>query len=256
MNEINFIITVYNREDYWPHLKKILDGYKNIKSNYVVCYSGENDNFEYDFRIKNQLNGGRGNDHHIHATPYVDMDFDLMIGGYELLKNNNVTNWVKLSIDSWLVDENKIIDVVNFLNKENCVYGGNIWYSHINLSTDIFFANTEKKNIFEELKLHGKKFLDWLYYKKIPTGLENLMRYVVIPHDYAIILDREPLTADGTRWLCPKLGWCMSHCLETNIEFVKNYVSDNQSVRLKKVNGNNAPYDFDWYLKDSGQNIC
>jgi hypothetical protein len=255
MTEINFIITVYDREDYWKYLKNILDGYVTIKSNYVVCYSGDRDDFEFNFRLKNKINGGRGNNHHIHASPHVDMEFDLIIGGYELLKNNNVTNWIKLSVDSWLLDENKIKQIVDFLDNEDCVYGGNEWYSHINLSTDIFFANTKKHNIFEDLKIHGKHFLDWLYYKQIPTGLENLMRYIVIPYDYVIIMDREPLTSDGTRWLCPELGWCMSHCLETNVEFLENYKTDNKRLNLKKIQGNKIPYSFDWYLKNSGQKI-
>lgn len=253
MKEINFIITVYDRENYWPHLKNILDNYKKIKSNYVICYSGENKDFKCDIKIKNLINGGRGDDHHPNSTPYVDMDFLLTIAGYEFLKKNNVTNWIKLSVDSWLIDEDKVIEIINFLENNNCVYGGNIWYSHINLSTDIFFVNTKIKNIFEDMKTHGQKFLDWLYEKKIPTGLENLMRYIVIPYDHAIIMDREPIDANLTRWMCPKLGWCMSHNLDTNLKFLVNYISDKKSVKINKVNGNNIPYSFEWYLNDSGQ---
>jgi hypothetical protein len=251
--EINFIITVYDKENYWSHLKKILDEYRLIKCNYVVCYSGSKSDFDCDIKMENLINGGRGNNHHIHATPYADMDYLLTIAGYDFLKSNGVTNWIKLSVDSWLINENKILDIFNFIIKESCVYAGNIWYSQINLSTDIFFANTSNKNIFEDLKKHGGKFLDWLYYKKIPTGLENLMRYIVIPYNHAIILDREPLISDSTRWICPKLGWCMSHCLETNIDFLKNYLPDGEIAKLKKINGNNIPYSFDYYLKDSGQ---
>ena len=169
MTQVNIIITVYDREDYWPYLKHILDNYKTIKCNYVVCYSGEREDFHSDFKIKNVINGGRGNDHHPYSCPHVDMDYELMMGGYELLKNNGVNNWIKLSVDSWLIDEFKIVSILNFLVEEECVYGGNIWYSHINLSSDIFFVNTRKHNIFEDLKIHGKEFLDWLYYKKIPS---------------------------------------------------------------------------------------
>jgi len=38
MIEVNFIITVYDKEEYWPYLKDIINKYKNIKSNFVVCY--------------------------------------------------------------------------------------------------------------------------------------------------------------------------------------------------------------------------
>jgi hypothetical protein len=253
MKQINFIITVYDKEEYWPYLKNILDRYEKIKSNYVVCYSGNRDDFKCDFRMKNLINGGRGENHHLHSSPHVDMDYLLTLKGYDLLKSNNINNWIKLSVDSWLLDEDKIIQIMDFLENENCVYGGNIWYSHINYSTDIFFANTNEINIFEDLKTNGVKFLDWLYDKKIPTGLENLMRYMVIPYNHAIIVDREPLDADSTRWMCPKLGWCMSHCLETNIDFLNNRIKDVEPVNMKKINGNNNPYTFEGYLKDSGQ---
>jgi hypothetical protein len=76
---------------------------------------------------------------------------------------------------------------------------------------------------------------------------------MVIPYNHAIIVDREPLDADSTRWMCPKLGWCMSHCLETNIDFLNNRIKDVEPVNMKKINGNNNPYTFEGYLKDSGQ---
>ena len=115
MKEINFIITVYDRENYWPFLKNILDTYKQIKSNYVICYSGEDDNFYSDFKIKNVINGGRGNDHHGSSSPHVDMDYDLMIGGYDILKKNNVTNlnFALSGKRNWYFLENKIFS--NFI---------------------------------------------------------------------------------------------------------------------------------------------
>lgn len=249
MKEINFIITVYNRENYWSYLKSILDNYKQIKSNYVICYSGEDDNFYSDFKIKNTINGGRGSDHHMHSSPHVDMDYDLIIGGYNILKKNNVTNWIKLSVDSWLLDETKIIEIFDFLTNEDCSYAGNNWYSKFNKSTDIFFANTKNQNILEDFKKNGKEFLDYLYDIKSPEGLERLMNYIIEPYNYAIISDREPIVADSTRWMVPKLGWCMSHNLETNIEFLKTYIPNGEKVILEKVKGNLIPYNFDYVKK-------
>jgi hypothetical protein len=249
MKEINFIITVYNRENYWPYLKNILDNYKKIKSNYVICYSGDDDNFYSDFKIKNVINGGRGNNHHASSTPYVDMDYDLIIGGYNILKNNNVTNWIKLSVDSWLLDEIKIIEIFDFLINEDCVYAGNNWYSNFNKSTDIFFANTKNQNILEDFKKNGKEFLNYLYNVKNPSGLERLMNYIIEPYNYAIITNREPIDAESTRWLVPELGWCMSHNLETNIEFFNTYASIGKKVTLEKVKGNLIPYNFDYVKK-------
>lgn len=250
---VNFIITCFDKENYFPYLKKIIDSYKKISPKIVLCYSGDDGNFDCDVRIKNLINGGRGNNHHQHACLYADSDYDLTISGYNYLKNNKVTNWIKLSVDSWLIDEDKIIEIFNQLKLQDCVYAGNKWYSFINLSTDIFFANTENVDIFEDLKKYGKTFLDWLYDQKIPTGFENLMRYIVIPHNYLIINDREPLEADKTRWMCPELGWAMSHDLSTNILFYENYVSNNKKPILTKIPGNKIPFSMEWYKKDSGQ---
>jgi hypothetical protein len=251
--DVNFIITCYDKELYFPYLEKIIKSYKSIKPNIVLCYSGENNEFLSDVKIKNVINGGRGNDHHEHACLYADSDYELTMSGYNFLKNNGVNNWVKLSVDSWLIDEDKIINIFEELESQECVYAGNIWYAHINLSTDIFFANTKKYNIFEDLEKHGKEFLDWLYYNKIPTGFENLMRYIVIPHDYLIINDREPLNADKTRWMCPELGWAMSHDLGTNISFYEKYIPNKKRVEVKKMSGNKIPFSMDWYKQDSGQ---
>lgn len=251
--DVNFIITCYDKEIYYPYLKKIIESYKKIKPNIVLCYSGNDDEFICDIKIKNLINGGRGDNHHEHACLYADIDYQLTILGYNHLKNNGVKNWIKLSVDSWLIDEQKIIDIFDELDTQNCVYAGNQWYTHINLSTDIFFVNTNNNNIFEDLEKNGEEFLNWLYYNKIPTGFENLMRYTVIPYDYLIINGREPLDADKTRWVCPELGWAMSHNLETNIVFYENYISDKKKSEVTKIPGNQIPFSMDWYKKDSGQ---
>lgn len=241
---VNFIITCYDRESYYPYLERIINSYKRIVPSIVLCYSGEDDNFPCDIRIKYEINGGRGNDHHPSACPYADSDYELTILGYDFLKKNGTTNWIKLSVDSWLIDEDKIINILEDLESKNCVYAGNQWYTHTNLSTDIFFANTKNINIFEDLKKYGKEFFDWLYSTRNPEGFENLMRYIVIPHNYLLINDREPLKADGTRWMCPKLGWCMSHVLETNINFLESYISDKEKSHTTKINGNNIPFSM------------
>lgn len=82
------------------------------------------------------------------ACTYVDSDYELTILGYDFLKKNGTTNWIKLSVDSWLIDEDKIINIFEDLESKNCVYANDKWYSHINLSTDIFFANKEKCRYF------------------------------------------------------------------------------------------------------------
>jgi hypothetical protein len=86
--DVNFIVTCYNREEYWPYLKEILNSYKIIKPHIAYCYNGNKADEVCDFRC-----GNRG---------HIEGDTDMMIGGYNLLKDNGVKNWIKLSVDSWL----------------------------------------------------------------------------------------------------------------------------------------------------------
>ena len=241
---VNFIVTCYNREDYWPHLKSIIESYKTIKPHIALCYNGTNEDFKSDFRCEYKPNGGRGNDRHPHGVDYADADYELTMGGYNFLKSNGVNLWVKLSIDSWLLDENKLIQILDNLEKQDCAYGGNIWYKRVNMSTDIFFANTKTNNIFEDMDKNGVEFFDYLYSIPNPEGFEHLMYFISRQYNRLIIMDREPLSADSTRWECPKLGWTMSHFLEGNLNFQKDYVSNNQDVTFEKIEGTNIPYDL------------
>ena len=79
------------------------------------------------------------------------------------------------------------------------------------------------------------------------------MRYIVIPYNYLIIKGREPLDSDKTRWMCPELGWSMSHDLNTNISFYEKYVSNKKRAEVIKILGNNIPFSMQWYKQDSGQ---
>jgi hypothetical protein len=243
--QVNFIITCYNKESYWSHLKSVIESYKIIKPHVALCYNGSDENFECDFRCQYKPNGGRGNDRHPSGCDYADADYELTMGGYHFLKSNGVNLWVKLSIDSWLLNENKLIQILEKLEHENCAYGGNIWYKRVNMSTDIFFANTKNNNIFEDMSKYGVEFFDYLYSIPNPEGFEHLMYFISRQYDRLIIVDREPLKADSTRWECPKLGWVMSHDLEWNIKFKEDYVSDNDNVTFDKIIGNGVPYNLE-----------
>ena len=247
--DVNFIITCYDKELYYPFIKSIISSYKKIVPHIALSYNGEKNNlnfdFDYCFRTKYLPNGGRGSDRHPHGCDYADADYELTIGGYDCLKDNGVTNWVKLSIDSWLIDENKIIQIFTQLKNQNCTYAGNYWYQHKNLSTDIFFANTEKNNIFEDMKLHGKEFFDYLYEVKNPEGFEFFMGFISNQYDKLIIQDREPLNPNDTRWFVNNLGWTMSHVLDTNINFVNNYRINSDKVQFKKVDGIGRPFSLE-----------
>lgn len=242
---VNFIITCYDRESYWPHLKSIIESYKTIKPYIALCYNGLDENFDSDFRCEYKPNGGRGNERHPSGVDYADADYELTMGGYNLLKSNGVDLWVKLSIDSWLLDENKLIQILENIEKQDCAYGGNIWYIRYNMSTDIFFANTKNKNIFEDLDKYGVEFFDYLYSIPNPQGFEHLMYFVSRQYNRLIIMDREELSGDSTRWECSKLGWTMSHFLEGNLKFMEEYKSDNKEVTFQKIDGTNVPYNLE-----------
>jgi len=241
---VNFIITCYDRESYWPELKKIIESYETIKPHIALCYNGLDENFECDFRCEYKPNGGRGNDRHPHGVDYADADCELTLGGYNVLKSNGVNLWVKLSIDSWLLDEKKLVQILENLENQDCAYGGNTWYKRVNMSTDIFFANTKTHNIFEDMLKYSVEFFDYLYSIPNPEGFEHLMYFISRQYDRLIIMDREPLNADVTRWFCYKLGWTMSHFLDTNLKFKEEYKSDNEYVTFTKVEGTGIPYNL------------
>jgi len=242
---VNFIITCYNRESYWPELKKIIESYKNITPHIALCYNGLDDNFECDFKCEYKPNGGRGNDRHPHGVDYADSDCELTLGGYNFLKSNGVNLWVKLSIDSWLLDENKLVQILENIENQDCAYGGNTWYKRVNMSTDIFFANTKTHNIFEDMLKYSVEFFDYLYSIPNPEGFEHLMYFISRQYNRLIIVDREPLHSDVTRWFCYKLGWTMSHFLVTNLKFKEEYISDNEDVTFTKIEGTQIPYNLE-----------
>jgi hypothetical protein len=244
--DVNFIITCYDKESYWEHLKSIIESYTIIKPHIALCYNGLDETFKSDFKCEYKPNGGRGNDRHPSGCDYADADYELTMGGYDVLKNNGVRLWVKLSIDSWLLDEKKIIKILNNLISEDCAYGGSIWYEKYNMSTDIFFANTMNDNIFEDLKIYGVEFFDYLYSQPNPQGFEFLMTFMSKQYNRLIINQRKLLhNGLGHRWSCPELGWTMSHNLNENILFKEKYIPNNNLVTFSKIKGTNVQYSLE-----------
>jgi hypothetical protein len=220
--DINFIITCYNREDYWPFLKKIIESYEKINPHIAYCYSGVSDDVDCDFRCEN-----RG---------HIEGDTDLMIGGYNVLKNNGVNKWIKLSIDSWLMDENKIIEIFDIMTKGDMVYAGNYWTGTSWWATDIFFA---VENNYGFMKRFTEGAIN--YIEKIDYSIEGWIRVVAEGYGkYYIIPDREPISGNfGNRFFVDSLSWTMEHDLESNIQRANNYlkklVEVNPNIKLKKI---------------------
>jgi hypothetical protein len=215
--EINFIITCFNREDYWPYLKKIIQSYKKIKPNITYCYSGDNKDILCDYRCKN-----RG---------HVEGDTDLMIGGYNLLKNNGINKWIKICVDSWLLDEQKIIDIFNIMEKNEFVYAGNKWGGDNYFSTDIFFAIDDN---FKFMKKFTEGAIN--YIENIDYSIEGWMRTLAVnSNKYYIIPEREPIIGTyGNRFFVENLSWTMKHDLKDNIEQTNQYLKK-LNIGFKKI---------------------
>ena len=244
-HKLNILITCYNREDYIPYLINIIESYKKIDVNYAICYNGLNDDFNCHFRTVYQPNNGRGNDGHQHGCPYAEADLDLLLGGYDYLKDNGAHLWVKLSADSWMIDEDKIIQILDELEKTDCAYAGNFWYEYKNMSTDVFFSSTKVNNIFEEFKKHKTEFFDQIYEVKSMQGLEMYVGFISRIFDRLIIENREPMQADSTRWGVKSLGWTMSHAIGNNLNFVETYVPNNEKVTFRLEKGHGNPFDIE-----------
>jgi len=206
MMEINFIVTCYNREEYWPYLEKILKSYKQIKANVALVYTGTDETFDATIKILN-----RG-----HAKG----DYDCIVAGYNQLKTNGCKRWIKIGVDSWLLNEDKMIEIFNKMESNKHGYGGIWWDSHKDdISTDIFFVDTTHGNVFEGMAAddYPEK-----YVQRMELYMAHLLQSMKITTETDSFMARWPTWSTG-RFSCPALGWTMSHDLNTNIEFVKNY---------------------------------
>jgi hypothetical protein len=199
--DVNFIITCYNREDYWPYMRDILNSYKTIKPHIAYCYSGVKDDEVCDFRCAN-----RG---------HIEGDTDLMIGGYNFLKNNGVKKWIKLCVDSWLIDEQKILDIFKIMDDNDCVYAGNRWTGDPWWATDIFFS---RDNDFEFMRKFTEGAIN--YIENVDYSIEGwIANLAKASGRYYIIPEREPITGNtGTRFVVDPLSWTMQHDLQQNIQ--------------------------------------
>ena len=196
--DVNFIITCFDREDYWPYLKDILDGYTVVKPHIAFCYNGTK-NLSADFKCKN-----RGK---------LPGDADLIIGGYNVLKNNGVKNWLKLSVDSWILNEDSIVDIFDKMEKRDCCYGGCEWDDADHFSTDIMFV---RENSFGLMQKFCAIAPTWIQHDNIEGLAADLAKrqgfYYMIPQR-----DRNSGESWG-RHEVPELGWTMQHSLEKNVE--------------------------------------
>ena len=208
MKEINFIITCFDKEKYWPYLKQIITSYKKIKSNIVLCYDGVDENFkkEADIVIEN--------------TGHQHGEASLILKGFEYAEKYFTTNcFVKVSIDSWLLNEDVILNIFNHMNQNHICYAGNFWNTNYQLSVDIFFIDKNNGNFLESFKEQHQNIENLKYGG---SALENILFNSINSkqYKYTIIKDRDPVHPNN-RFCCVPLGWTMSHELEENIKFME-----------------------------------
>lgn len=204
--DVNFIITVYDKEEYLPYLLEILNSYKKIKPTYTIAYTGNNCDFPCNVKLENRGHS-RG-------------DYDCIVHGYLNAKNKapQTTRFIKIGVDSWLLNEDVILDIFHKMELEQAGYGGIWWDSHQDdISTDIFFVDTRFGNAFDVMIQNDVP-------DHLTPRLELYMRQIL---DFTkikihLIMDRWPSWSQF-RWSCEKLGWTMSHNLEENIKFKNNY---------------------------------
>ena len=123
------------------------------------------------------------------------------------------------------VNEDKIIDIFTKMEESKAGYAGIWWDVHKDdISTDIFFADTRYGNIFETLIVNDVP--DHLIHR-----LEVFMYQIINATNINVhyLEDRWPTWSDG-RWQCDKLGWTMSHDLQTNINYLNSYKNESSIV--------------------------
>jgi hypothetical protein len=212
--KVNFIITCFNRGDYWEYLKQILNNYKLIDANYILSYNGESPDPDGIY-----VGPNRG-----HSLG----EYDCIIKGYDSLESDS-HRWIKLSVDSWLLNEEKILNIFHNMEKTQSGYAGYFWNEpNRDISTDIFFVDNRFGNIFEIMK--EKEFPFFEHNKYLEQGVYHLLN----ENDVKIYLieERNPIHWEN-REICEKLNWTMSHNLNENIEYVEKIFNKDFFNNLK-----------------------
>jgi tetratricopeptide (TPR) repeat protein len=200
---VNFIITCFDKEEYLPGLLQVLESYKSIIPIVCIAYNGDSNTFPCDIKIEN----------HGHQIG----DIELTLAGYHFLKSNGVSRFIKIGIDSWLLDEGYLARIFAEMESEESAYAGNYWlpeenyYSKLSLSTDIIIANTRFGDIFEKFSWDQMGFETSLY----KTITNNSFKVTFLE-------ERNPVHPYN-RFACKGANWVMSHSYKENYMNWLNY---------------------------------
>jgi hypothetical protein len=201
--KINFIITAFDKEIYLPTLLKIIRSYKRIEPEIVIAYNGSKADFPCTLR--------RPNMGHQHG------DHDLTMTGYNHFKTiNDGFRFIKIGIDSFLLDENYLIHFFDMLPVSSCCYAGNRWHSEESnsLATDIMFLDTRFGNPLNPphgMTKDGDDYEQWMWQSMQRNNLHTMF----IPY-------RTPVHPNN-RLECEPLKWTMHHQLERNFDNMRKW---------------------------------
>jgi hypothetical protein len=195
-HEITFILTCFNREAYVPYALRVIESYRSIRPHVVFCYNGANEQLPCDVRLPpDKKHGG---------------DHQLTMAGYRLRKHERI---LKLSIDSWLLDESTIIRIFDALEAARLPYAGNLWHHNAagSLATDIIFADLRFGDFFE----------GWT--EAVPSMEESLWKQLrALGKPYLLLPERVPVHFTH-RFSCAGLRWTMNHDLEKNLALARQW---------------------------------
>lgn len=198
---INFIVTAFNREQYLPIQRKILGSYERIKPTVALCYNGSDPKFPADVRTRN-----RG---------HQEGDYDLTVLGLDYLRQrNDCRRFIKIGIDTFLLNEAALMNIFWEMEQSMCCYAGNHWGSEEEPSyaTDIIFLDALYGDPLKDMDIKDGASYEWWMFNSIKNkGLKAMM-----------IQDRVPVHPNN-RHECAALHWTMHHELEKNIENIRRW---------------------------------
>ncbi len=200
---VNFIITAFNKEEFLPLCLKTIRSYKTIRPRIVVCYNGSDPEFPADIRRDN-LGHQRG-------------DKDLTLAGYNHhWMTNSDHRFIKIGIDTFLLNEQPIIEIFDRMEKAEACYAGNRWgnESEPSLATDIIFLDTRFGNPLcppDGMEEDGPQYEFWMW----NSVHKNKLKIISID-------ERIPVHPNH-RLEFLQFSWTMHHQLENNIDNMRRW---------------------------------
>jgi len=174
-----------------------------IQPTVVIAYNGSDDSFPCDVR--------RPNMGHSHG------DHDLTMSGYNHFKTiNDGFRFIKIGIDTFMLNEDALIWIFNDMEIAKSCYAGNYWHyeGSQSLATDIMFLDTRYGNPLNPphgLEKNGDDFETWMF---------NSVNGRKLP---IMLLGSRTPVHPSNRMECERYKWTMHHQLEANLENMRKW---------------------------------